>query len=125
MAQTATVPHDRPEQLRMIQDAALPNEEIVAVYDCKGAGTGFLGLTNRRVILEDRSFVGNKIALISLPYSRIASVAVLTNKSVLGTFFSSAELLIVTMGGSHHKAEFRGTDKCRFAHDYVLWRLDA
>lgn len=124
MDQTATtIAHDKPEQLRFVQEGLLEGEQLHAVFDCKGAGTGFIGLTDRRVILQDHSFVGKKIALVSLPFNRIASVAILTNKSVLGGFFSSGELLITTVGGSHHTAEFRGADKTKFAHDFILWHL--
>ena len=120
---TAAVPHDKPEQLQFVQEALLEGEKLHAVFDCKGAGTGFVGLTDRRVILQDHSFVGKKIALVSLPFNRIASVAILTNKSILGGFFSSGELLITTVGGSYHTAEFRGVDKTKFAHDFILWHL--
>lgn len=126
MSQTAVetaVPPDRPEQLQLIRESLLEGEKLVAVFDCKGAGTDFLGLTDRRVILQDKSFVGGKIALVSLPFSRIASVAVLTNKSVLGAFWSSGELLVTTVGGSQHRADFRGVDKTRYVHDYILFHL--
>lgn len=117
------IAHDKPEQLQFVQSGLLAGEELHAVFDCKGTGTGFIALTDRRVILEDRSFVGKKIALISLPYTKIASVAVLTNKSMFGTFFSSGELMITTVGGTSHTADFRGVDKTKFAHDFILWHL--
>lgn len=119
----AEVPHDKPEQLRFVQGGLLDGERLHAVFDCKGAGSGFVGLTDRRVILEDRSFVGGKVALLSIPYSRIATVSVLTNKSMFGNFFSGGELLVTTVGGSRHTAEFRGVDKTKFAHDFILWHL--
>jgi hypothetical protein len=49
---------DKQEQYDRIQDGLMPGESIVAVYDCIGAGTGFVGLTDRRVILQDNSFMG-------------------------------------------------------------------
>ncbi len=49
-------------------------EEIIAVYDATGAGTGFIGVTNLRVVLQDNSFVGKKVALTSIPYSRVSAV---------------------------------------------------
>ena len=39
-----SAPHDKPEQLRQIQDGLLEGEQIQAVYDCTGAGTGFVGV---------------------------------------------------------------------------------
>src|SRR5437588_5394503 len=124
MAQTpaASQPaHDKPEQLRFIQQGLQTGEQLLAVYDCKGVGTGFVGLTDRRVIVEDRSFVGKKTAVISIPYSRIASVGMVSDRSFLGNFFGTSEVMIATMGGTQHVAEFRGPDKARHVHDVVLW----
>ena len=41
---------DKKEQLHKIESLCLPNETIRAVFDVKGAGTGFLGITNKRII---------------------------------------------------------------------------
>ena len=49
----------------------------------KGAGTGFLGITNKRIIYYDKAFLKNKKALVSIPYDRIASVASEDNKGFL------------------------------------------
>ena len=68
--------HDKPEQLQQIQAGLLQGEEVYAVYDCIGVGTGFIGITNMRVILQDKSFVGNKLAVVSIPYKNIRSHAV-------------------------------------------------
>ena len=53
-----TIAHDKPEQLKQIQEGLLDGEQVQAVYDCTGAGTGFVGVTDRRVILQDKSFYG-------------------------------------------------------------------
>jgi hypothetical protein len=29
---------------------------VIAVYDCTGAGTGFVGLTDRRLVPQDNAF---------------------------------------------------------------------
>jgi Type ISP C-terminal specificity domain len=61
---------DKQDQLEKIQAGLMEGETLFAVYDGKGKGTGFIGLTDRRVIIQDNSFVGGKIALTSLPYKR-------------------------------------------------------
>jgi hypothetical protein len=78
------IPHDRPDQLQQIQGGLMPGETLIAVYDAIGVGTGFLGLTSHHVIIQDKSFVGKKLAITSVPYSRITSVSVLSNKSLAG-----------------------------------------
>ena len=49
---------DKQDQFDKIQSGLMPGEQIIAVYDAIGAGTGFIGVTDRRVILQDNSFVG-------------------------------------------------------------------
>jgi len=75
---------DKKEQLEKIENICLPNEIIRAVFDLRGAGTGFLGITDRRIIYYDKAFLRSMKALVSIPYSRIASVASEDNK---GFFF--------------------------------------
>ncbi|MDQ3165990.1 MAG: PH domain-containing protein, partial [Actinomycetota bacterium] len=70
------VPHDKPEQLQQLRSGLMEGETLVAVYDAIGVGTGFIGLTSHRVILQDKSFVGKKVAITSVPYSKITSVSV-------------------------------------------------
>ncbi len=53
---------DKQDQVDKIQAGLLPGESIIAVYDGKGGGTGFIGLTNRRVVLQDNGFVGKRVA---------------------------------------------------------------
>jgi hypothetical protein len=114
--------HDRPEQLEQINAGLLQGENVFAVYDCIGVGTGFVGITNLRVILQDKSFVGNKLAILSIPYKNIRSVAMYSNKSMLGKFASSSSIGIDT-GSSVKEADFRGDDKARHAHDLILWHV--
>jgi hypothetical protein len=75
-----------------------------------------------RVILQDKSFVGNKLAILSIPYKNIRSVAMYSNKSMLGTFASSSSIGIDT-GSSVKEADFRGDDKARHPHDLILWHV--
>ncbi|WP_199438861.1 PH domain-containing protein [Umezawaea beigongshangensis] len=113
---------DKREQYEQIASGLLDGEQILAVYDAIGAGTGFLGLTNLRVVVQDKSFVGKKVALVSLPYQRISSVAVLSNKSFGGSFFSTSSIAI-TSGTHVHEVEFRGHDKAHHAHNVILWHI--
>ena len=110
---------DRQEQLTQIQSGLLPGEQVIAVYDAIGAGTGFIGLTDRRVIIQDKSFVGKKVALTSIPYSKITSVSVVSNKSWAGSFFSSGSIAI-NVGAHSYGVEFRGEHKSHQVHNVIL-----
>ena len=119
MTPDATIPHDKAEQLEKVQAGLLEGERIVAVYDCTGAGTGFLAVTDLRVIIQDKSFVGGRTAVTSLPVRSISSVSFVADKSAFGRFLTSATVAF-TVGSSTHEATFRGEDKARHVHDTVL-----
>lgn len=116
------IPHDKLEQLEQIQAGLQAGETIVAVYDCIGAGTGFVGITSKRVILQDKSFAGKKVAITSVPYTQIRSVSMVSDKSMLGKHFSSSSIAI-DAGGTIHEAEFRGEAKAKHIHDVILWAV--
>jgi hypothetical protein len=44
----------------MIKSGLLHGESLIAVYDLKGGGTGFIGLTTKRLIIQDNSFAGGR-----------------------------------------------------------------
>ncbi len=120
MAEADGVIFDRKEQLEQVQGGLLPGERLFAVYDAKGSGTGYIALTDRRAIIADKSFVGRAVALVSLPYGRISSVAVVSNANFAGNFFSTSTIVVTSSGGVHHEVDFRGEDKARHAHDFIL-----
>lgn len=49
--------YDKKEQLEKIDSGRLPGETIYAVFDMKGGGTGFLGITDKRIIIYDKTFM--------------------------------------------------------------------
>ena len=81
-----------------------------------------MGVTDRRVILQDNSFVGKKIALTSIPYSRVTAVSYISNKSMLGKFSSTSDIAI-SVSGRTYEVEFRGDDKAKHVHDAILWHM--
>lgn len=88
--------HDKREQLSKIQAALLPGESIEAVFDMKGGGTGFIGITSRRIIIYDKAFMRKMKAIVSIPYSKITSIAAEDESGLLTGrgFFSSSNVII-------------------------------
>jgi hypothetical protein len=117
MAQQAK--YDRREQYEQIVSGLLPGESIIAVYDAVGVGTGFIGLTDRRVILQDRSFVGKRVAITSIPYGKVTAVSVVSNKSWAGSFFSSGTIA-VHVGTATYEVDVRGVEKTQHIHNVIL-----
>ncbi|HEX2186834.1 MAG TPA: hypothetical protein VHN78_15155, partial [Chloroflexota bacterium] len=61
---------------------------------------------------------------VSIPYSRIYTVAAEDDPSIWGNrgFWSSSKLAFTT-GKREYELEFRGADKARIAHDLILAHL--
>ena len=113
---------DNRAQLEQVTQGLLDGEVVYAVYDAIGAGTGFIGITDRRVILQDKSFVGKKVAITSIPYGRITSVSVVSDRTWTGSFFSTSTIALETSHGSH-EVSFRGNEKAHHAHNLILWHM--
>ena len=112
---------DRPDQLEKIRAGLLPGEEIEAVFDLKGGGTGFMGITSKRIIFQDNAWVTNTKAVVSIPYSRIHTVAAEDAAGLLtGRGFFSSSTIVVTTSAAPRAFQFRGADKAHIAHDLIL-----
>jgi len=115
---------DRQDQVEKVQDALVPGETLEAVFDLKGTGTGFLGITTKRLIFYDKVFLRKMKAVVSLPYSRIATVAAQDQSGIFSGrgFFASSTLIVVSNHGEH-EFEFRGADKAHLAHNLIMSHL--
>jgi hypothetical protein len=112
---------DKADQLEKIRAGLLPDEQVEAVFDIRGGGTGFIGITSKRIIFQDNTWVMNTKAVVSIPYSRIHTVAA-QNEVGLFTergYFSSSKVIITTTEGPRI-FQFRGADKAHIAHDLIL-----
>ena len=114
------VPHDKLDQLEKVQAGLIQGESLLAVFDCTGVGTGFVGVTDKRVVLQDNSFVGKRQAVISIPYRQVQAVSFVSDKSMFGSFVSSSTVAL-TSGGVVREATFRGVDKAKYVHDTLLY----
>jgi hypothetical protein len=113
---------DKKDQLERIEAICLPDETIRAVFDLKGIGTGFVGFTDKRVIFYDKAFLKKKKALVSVPYSLIASVGSEDNKGffIKSGYFVSDTLIIQPIGLEAKVFEFRGGEKAHLAHNIIM-----
>ncbi len=113
---------DRKDQLDKIEAVCLPGELIRAVFDLKGRGTGFLGITDKRIIFYDKEFLKNRKAMVSVPFSRITSVASEDNSGFfISKGFLVSDTLALTIAGEGIKVfEFRGGEKAHLAHMMIM-----
>ncbi len=112
---------DKDEQLEKIEAFCQPDEVIRAVFDCKSAASGFVGITDRRVIFYDKSLATEQKAMLTIPYSRISMVGSEDDKGyfIKKGFFVTGRLTVTGMGFEDRTFEFRGGDKAHIAHRII------
>jgi len=102
---------DKKEQLEKIEDYCLPHETLRAVFDMKGGGTGFIGITDKRVIFYDKAFTHKKKAMVTIPYNRIHAVSSEDDSGrLLKHGFFASSILTLHAGDDSFAFEFRGGD---------------
>lgn len=109
---------DKQDQLVRIKAYCLPGEVIYAVFDCKGAGTGFVGITDQRVIFFDQGILIKHKSMVSLPYERIYGIAAADD----GLIFKTSTITLLT-GAGNFPFEFRGSDKAQMAYQYIIRKI--
>ena len=94
---------DSQDQLNKIQEGLLPEETVYAVFDLKGSGTGFIGITDKRVMIQDSAFIKKESAIVSIPYDRIHALATSEEAGMLGGrgVFAGSKLVLSTSAGSY------------------------
>jgi hypothetical protein len=112
---------DKEDQLEKIEDWCLPGETIRAVFDLKGGGAGFLGITDKRVIFYDKAFMRRQKAMVTIPYGKIHAISSEddTGKVIKRGFFSSSKLSIHA-GANSFVFDFRGGDKAHIAYQIIM-----
>lgn len=105
-------------QLERIQQYLITGEALAAVLDCKGGGTGFVGLTDRRLIFYDQGIISKKKSMVSIPYNQIIGVS----SADEGMIFQSSEITLITAAGKF-SFEFRGADKAHKAYRYIMSQI--
>jgi hypothetical protein len=106
------VEYDQKGQLEAVEPWILEGERLYAVYDLKGSGTGFVAITNKRLLFYDKALMRKKKALTSIPFSKITAVISVDE----GGIFRSTSELAVQVGSHEYELEFRGGDKAQRAY---------
>jgi hypothetical protein len=113
------VEYDQKGQLEAVEPWILEGERLYAVYDLKGGGTGFVAITNKRLLFYDKAFMRKKKALTSIPFSKITAVSSVDE----GGLFRSTSELAVEVGSREYEFEFRGGDKAQRAYHRIMFEL--
>ena len=106
---------DNKKQMERIQEYLIDGETLRRVYDLKGGGTGFVGITDQRVIFYDQAFLAKKKSMVSIPYNQVIGVA----SADQGTFMKTSEIVLITAAG-RFSFEFNGAAKAHWAYRYIM-----
>lgn len=109
------VQFDKQDQLTRIQAYIIPGETLKAVFDCKGSGTGFVGITDQRVIFYDQGILTKKKTMVSIPYHQVIGVA----SADEGLVFKTSEITLITAAGKFD-FEFRGAEKAHWCYTFIM-----
>lgn len=110
---------DRGDQAARVAELILPGEQLYLVFDCKGRGTGFVGVTSKRLIARDDGRRGREKQITSIPFSRIHAVSVESDRGwVRGSSF-----LAISAGDDDWSFQFKGADKARRAYMRIMEHL--
>ena len=114
---------DKGEQLERMQRFLVSGEQVLAVLDLKDVGTGFLGITDRRIIFYDRAFLQRYKAMVTVPFSKITAVASKDEEGWFSRGFLGSSMLTIQAGQDAYEFEFRGADKAHVAYQLIVERL--
>lgn len=119
MQQQVQVEYDDRKQYERIAQMVSPPEVLYAVFDEKGRGSGFVGVTDRRVIFMDQGVIRKNKTIVSLPFSRITAVA---SEDTGGFVFGTSKLIVIA-GAREFDFEFRTNEKAHRAYQLIMWNL--
>lgn len=117
--QQVQVEFDDKNQVQRIQAMLVQPEILYAVFDLKGGGSGFIGITDRRLIFMDQGMIRKNRSLVSIPYSKISAVA---SEDSGGIVFGTSVLAVYT-GARELNFQFRSNEKAHRAYQFIMWNL--
>ena len=113
--------YDSKAQYERVVPHLFQGEALYFVFDLKGVASGFIGITDRRIIFIDQDFLDRKdMALVTVPYARISYVAVQTERKRFARDDSS---ITVAVTGKTFEFEFHGTDKAMRAANAITFHI--
>jgi hypothetical protein len=115
MATELKAKYDIQSQFDRVKQYIIEGETLQAVWDCKGGGSGFVGVTDQRIIFYDQGMLSKKKSMVSIPYNQVIGVS----SADEGTFFKTSEITLLTAAG-RFEFEFRGADKAHWTYHFIM-----
>ncbi len=99
-----------------VRPGKLLPQKLYLVFDCKGRGSGFLGVTDKRIIARDDGRRGREKQIVSIPFSRVHAVSVESDRG----WVRGSSLLAISAGDDDWSFEFKGADKAKKAYTRIM-----
>jgi hypothetical protein len=115
-----TAAHDERANLAAIHSNLYDGEAVHRIYRGHGSGAELLAVTSLRIMLIERTAWGDRLALTSVPFSRITAVSLLAgnNQPIDSTTTVGIRVASLTFTLSCADA-----GQAREAHDLINWPL--
>jgi hypothetical protein len=114
---------DKAEQVEKCQGVLLEGETLIAVYDEQGVGSGFVGITDRRLIYYNGAIMSKGKVIQSMPWRNISTIGAVDKGRFGRGYFGSSELLVTTIDGTTIHMHFRSNDKAHDIHQAIAQHI--
>jgi hypothetical protein len=114
---------DKAEQVEKCRGVLLDGETLKAVYDEQGVASGFVGITDRRLIYYNGQLTSKGKVIQSMPWRSISTVGALDKGRFARGFFGSSELMLTTVDGTSIHMKFRSNDKAHDIHQAIALHI--
>jgi hypothetical protein len=108
---------DKQDQHDRLAQLLIPGETMWMVLDCFGSGTGFIGITDRRLMFMDSSWRKTKNVIVSVPLDRVHAVGI---SLAAGFFTKGTGTLSIQAGDDDWTFAFRNQDKTKLAYQLLM-----
>jgi hypothetical protein len=122
-APSDSVIFDKADQAEKCRGVLLDGETLQAVYDEQGVSSGFVGITDRRLIYYNGQLTSKAKVIQSMPWRNISTVGALDKGRFARGFFGSSELLVTTVDGATIHMKFRSNEKAHDIHQAIAQHI--
>jgi hypothetical protein len=108
------------DELETLRGNIFNGESVDGVFRGKSPGIRLLVVTNRRLMLVDKSMFDDHTALVSVPLKGVSSVSVLIGED---DSVQTASTVGIAMLGGKYQVLCSTAEEARQLHDMLIWAL--
>lgn len=113
-------PADHPSVLAVVRHRLFDGEVLDGVYRGQAPGVHLLGMTNRRLMLLEETTEPGRLALTSVPLTRVTSVGIIPDED---GDVEAAHSLAIRVLPMIYDLRLRSSAEALEVHDLLVWRI--